>query len=476
MSCGTCGIQASDTMQSDTGVPAGAPTTATRPRCPRCKAFLAAPGAACNNPRCPPIGRYVRQDFLAAQQRRETAQHRAEMLDLLRRLYRGARATAGHEGRADRMPHWQRAGQITSPADPALREVLVGLLEETTHFQDPEPLAARQRAEEMLADVDLPPALRLQRELLRWGGRTLGPICDLLLPPARMKYWDFADGPALQRAWSRAERQGHLTPALATLMAHRAAHIQAALAALAEHTDAAYAAEVGAAQVAAWVRQARIVSSSLGLPAALAGALATAGLDGLPIGVVADKDGLAGLRVGAEGPDSIVLRPVADPSEPPAAATRWQVATPPLRKPSPPEDAVAAIKRTVLTLARQTIRAAWMMGHREDRATLRRLVDNALEATAQADEVEVGENVAAATLVLDDTIYIYQYPRESTVGTSWQAVIDEGEGAEEHRPLDKETDALFGLAAVDPRRPATVAETAVLWLLERKIHEALLGD
>lgn len=53
MSCGTCGIQASDTLQGDTGVPAGAPTTANRPRCPHCKAFVAQEGAACHNPRCP---------------------------------------------------------------------------------------------------------------------------------------------------------------------------------------------------------------------------------------------------------------------------------------------------------------------------------------------------------------------------------------------------------------------------------------
>lgn len=38
MSCGTCGIQASETMQGDTGVPAGAPTT--QPRCPDCGQFL----------------------------------------------------------------------------------------------------------------------------------------------------------------------------------------------------------------------------------------------------------------------------------------------------------------------------------------------------------------------------------------------------------------------------------------------------
>lgn len=53
MSCGTCGIQASDTMQGDTGVPAGAPTTTNRPRCPHCKAFVAQEGGPCHNPRCP---------------------------------------------------------------------------------------------------------------------------------------------------------------------------------------------------------------------------------------------------------------------------------------------------------------------------------------------------------------------------------------------------------------------------------------
>lgn len=53
MSCGTCGLQASDALQGDTGVPAGAPTTASRPRCPRCHAFIAAAGATCKNPRCP---------------------------------------------------------------------------------------------------------------------------------------------------------------------------------------------------------------------------------------------------------------------------------------------------------------------------------------------------------------------------------------------------------------------------------------
>lgn len=51
MSCGTCGIQASNTLQGDTGVPAGAPTT--RPRCPICEAFLASGGSPCANPRCP---------------------------------------------------------------------------------------------------------------------------------------------------------------------------------------------------------------------------------------------------------------------------------------------------------------------------------------------------------------------------------------------------------------------------------------
>lgn len=52
MSCGTCGIQASNTMQDDTGVPAGAPQT-ERPRCPFCKAFVTQDGAPCRNPRCP---------------------------------------------------------------------------------------------------------------------------------------------------------------------------------------------------------------------------------------------------------------------------------------------------------------------------------------------------------------------------------------------------------------------------------------
>lgn len=52
MSCGTCGVQASDTLQGDTGVPAGAPTTA-QARCPQCQAFIAAAGAPCTNPRCP---------------------------------------------------------------------------------------------------------------------------------------------------------------------------------------------------------------------------------------------------------------------------------------------------------------------------------------------------------------------------------------------------------------------------------------
>lgn len=53
MSCGTCGLQAGETMQPDTGVPAGAPSTASRPRCPDCKAFIAGTGAPCANPRCP---------------------------------------------------------------------------------------------------------------------------------------------------------------------------------------------------------------------------------------------------------------------------------------------------------------------------------------------------------------------------------------------------------------------------------------
>lgn len=52
MSCGTCGIQASETMQGDTGVPAGAPTTGPA-RCPYCQAFISAAGAPCANPRCP---------------------------------------------------------------------------------------------------------------------------------------------------------------------------------------------------------------------------------------------------------------------------------------------------------------------------------------------------------------------------------------------------------------------------------------
>lgn len=51
MSCGTCGIDASTTLQADTGVPAGAPTT-KQPRCPDCGAWTEA-GTACNNPRCP---------------------------------------------------------------------------------------------------------------------------------------------------------------------------------------------------------------------------------------------------------------------------------------------------------------------------------------------------------------------------------------------------------------------------------------
>lgn len=51
MSCGTCGLQASNTLQADTGVPTGAPTT-TRSRCPHCQAFVQA-GAPCRNPRCP---------------------------------------------------------------------------------------------------------------------------------------------------------------------------------------------------------------------------------------------------------------------------------------------------------------------------------------------------------------------------------------------------------------------------------------
>lgn len=52
MSCGTCGLQASNTMQGDTGVPAGAPQT-KRPRCHLCGAFLRQWGAVCRNPRCP---------------------------------------------------------------------------------------------------------------------------------------------------------------------------------------------------------------------------------------------------------------------------------------------------------------------------------------------------------------------------------------------------------------------------------------
>lgn len=54
MSCGTCGIQASNTMQEDTGVPAGAPQT-ERPRCPDCQAFVSSTGASCRNPRCPSL-------------------------------------------------------------------------------------------------------------------------------------------------------------------------------------------------------------------------------------------------------------------------------------------------------------------------------------------------------------------------------------------------------------------------------------
>lgn len=54
MSCGTCGVQASTTMQEDTGVPAGASATA-RPRCPHCHAFISTTGTACRNPRCPAL-------------------------------------------------------------------------------------------------------------------------------------------------------------------------------------------------------------------------------------------------------------------------------------------------------------------------------------------------------------------------------------------------------------------------------------
>lgn len=63
MSCGTCGIQASDTMQGDTGVPAGAPTTrrepgsggaqARPPKCRYCGGPIPPTGpAACANPGC----------------------------------------------------------------------------------------------------------------------------------------------------------------------------------------------------------------------------------------------------------------------------------------------------------------------------------------------------------------------------------------------------------------------------------------